>query len=132
MSFPNNQSNPAGAIPVYSTGGGAEMSVESVGAALAVGGESEAVAVSFDQNSRYLVIQNPPDAASQGVTAENLFVALFGDAVINGVENYAILTPGQSCTIGFADLRPNVAMTVNVIAKTPGHKFLATHFYVSA
>lgn len=130
MTFPNSQSNPAGAIPVYSTGGGAQMLTDAVGAAIAAGGVSEAIAVAFDVNSRYLIIQNPPDTASQGVTAENLYVALFGDAVLNGVLNYAVLAPGQCCAVGFADLRPNIAMTVNVIAATTGHKYLATHFYV--
>lgn len=130
MTFPNSQSNPAGAIPVYSTGGGAQMLTEACGATIAAGGTAQEVTVSFDANSRYLIIQNPPDTASQGVTAENLYVALFGDAVVNGIENYAVLAPGNCCAVGFADLRPNIAMTVSVIAATTGHKYLATHFFV--
>lgn len=129
MSFPNDQSNPLGAIPVYTTRDFAQMGIERAGSTITTGGTSQAIDVAFDSRSRFLIIQNPPDAASQGVAAENLFVALDTAAVVNGVNNYAILAPGNCCAIGFTGLIPNTSLTVYVVGATTGHKFLATHFY---
>lgn len=119
-------------LSVNDSGGGAAMDTpEAAGIALAVGGTAEDLVVSFDANSRYLIIQNPPDAASQGIaTAENVFVALGAAAVVNGVNNYAVLAPGNCCAVGFSQLRPGTALTVSVNAATTGHKILATHFFV--
>ena len=120
-------------LSVNDSGGGAAMDTpEAAGITLAVGGTAEDLVVSFDANSRYLIIQNPPDAASQGIaTAENVFVALGAAAVVNGALNYAVLAPGNCCAVGFSQLRPGVALTVSVNAATTGHKILATHFFVA-
>ncbi len=139
MSFPNAQNNPAGAIPVWLTDASEPPSVAAmaspaaVGGTITTGGTAQNIAVTFTANSRYLIIQNPPDAASQGIaTAENLFVAINTSAVVNGAGNYAVLAPGNCCAIGFSGLRPGAAWTVSVIGATTGHQFLATHFFVEA
>jgi hypothetical protein len=129
MSFPNDQSNPAGAIPVWTTTAYMAQPTQ-LGGTIAAGGTAQDVDVSFDSASRFLVIQNPPDTASQGVTAENLFVSIDGPAVVNGADNYAVLAAGNTCTIGFPGLAPDSSITVSVVAATTGHKFLATLFSV--
>ena len=119
-------------LSINDTGGGAAMDTPSaVGVALTLGGTAQNLVVTFTANSRYLIIQNPPDAASQGIaTAENLFVALGAAAVVNGALNYAVLAPGNCCAVGFSQLRPGATLTVSVNAATTGHKVLATHFFV--
>ena len=113
--------------------GAAAMAVASVGGSLTTGGTAQNIVVTFTADSRYLIIQNPPDAASQGIaTAENLFVSVGGAATVNGTGNYAVLAPGNSCSVGFTGLRPATTQTVSVIAATTGHIFLATHFSAGA
>lgn len=120
------------AVVVSDTGGGAAMGTpKACGVALTLGGTAELLPVAFDANSRYLIIQNPPDAASQGIaTAENVFVALGVAAVVNGALNYAVLAPGNCCAVGFSQLRPGATLEVSVNAATTGHKILATYFFV--
>lgn len=104
---------------------------ESVGTTIAAGGTAQNAFESWDEAVRYIVVQNPPDAASQGIaTAENLFVKLDGAAVVNGATNFAVLSPGQSVTIGMPGLRPDATLTVSVNAATTNHKYLCTIIYV--
>lgn len=122
-------------LRVQGIGGGAFplAAPETLGGKIDAGGTAQNIGATFDPTSRYLIIQNPPDAASQGIaTAENLFVAINTSAVVNGAENYAVLAPGNCCAIGFTGLRPGAAWTVSVVGATIGHQFLATHFFVEA
>jgi len=102
-----------------------KFSASSAGAALTAGGVAESVTPSTD-TILYVVIQNPPDATSQGIaTAENLFVG-FDGAVVNGAGNFAALAPGQSCTVGFPSLPLEAGVDIMVNAATTGHIYLAT------
>lgn len=117
-------------VEVVSGGSSNDLTPTNVGDALAVGGTAETVLTVTDA-TRYVVIQNPPDAASQGIGgAENLFVALGASAVVNGAVNFAVLAPGQSCVIGFQGARIATGTTVTVNAATTGHIYVATRFAV--
>lgn len=127
--FPNEQDNPAGAIPVWVTQAPAPDAIiyTAAGGTITAGGTAQNAVAAPAATVRYIVVQNPPDSASQGiVTAENLFVKMDGAAVVNGASNFAVLAPGQSVTIGLPGLRPSSALNVSVNAATTGHKFLAT------
>jgi flagellar capping protein FliD len=103
------------------------LTFEAWGSTITTGGTAKNAIDAPGTQISYIIIQNPPDSASQGiVTAENLFVKLDGAAVVNGATNFAVLAPGQSVTIGMPGLRPDPDIVVSVNAATTGHKYLAT------
>ena len=124
-SYPNDQGNPAGAIPVYiASGGPISGYIPVVGSAVAVATGGTAVTV-FTGPIDGGVIVNPYNAAAQGIaTAENLYVSLVAapgstDAAANG--GTTLLTPGSAFNV------PALAtgVTAKVNAATTGHKFTA-------
>jgi hypothetical protein len=124
-SYPNDQGNPAGAIPVYIAPGSASSGyTPAAGAAVAIVTGGTAVTV-FSGPINGAVIVNPPNAAAQGIaTAESLYISMVGtpgstDAGANGTT--IVLAAGASYT--FPALAS--AVTVKANAATTGHKFTA-------
>lgn len=99
------------------------------GGVISTGGSSQPLAAA-NASRKALFVENPPDAASQGIpAAENLTINVNNaTAVINGVAgNYAVLAPGQSCTVlvgpGLID-----RSAVNINGATTGHIYNAMEY----
>lgn len=122
MDYPNDQGNPAGAIPVYITSGSGAASTPAALLANTVATGATAVIVATGPiNGGY--VTNPYAAASQGLgSAENLYIDMVGtpghtDATAFGT-TFALL-PGQ--TFNLPTLASGVNVRVN--AATSGHQF---------
>jgi hypothetical protein len=123
-SYPNDQGNPAGAIPVYiapSASSGYTPTAATV-SVVATGGTAVTVLTGPINGG---VIINPPNAAAQDIAlAESLYISMVGtpgstDATANGTT--IVLAAGASFTL------PALAtgVTVKANAATSGHKFTA-------
>jgi hypothetical protein len=123
-SYPNDQGNPAGAIPVYIAPSASSGYTPTAAAASVVTTGGTAVSV-FPGPINGAVIINPPNATAQGVAlAENLYVSMVNtpgstDATANGTT--IVLVPGASYT--FPALATGVTVKAN--AASSGHKFTA-------
>jgi hypothetical protein len=123
-SYPNDQGNPAGAIPVYIAPSASSGYTPTAGAAVAIVTGGTAVTV-FSGPINGGVIVNPPNAAAQGIaTAESLYISMVGtpgstDAEANGTT--IVLAAGASYT--FPALAAGVTVKAN--AASSGHKFTA-------
>jgi hypothetical protein len=124
-SFPNEQSNPAGAIPVWIAPGdsGAGYTPAAATATTITTGGTAITVLSGPISGG--IISNPLTAAGQGIaTAENLYISFIGIPLATeagGVGSTLTLAPGQSYNI------PALASGVNLKANaaTSSHKFTA-------
>ena len=111
------------AIATAGISGGTIAAPESHSGTLTAGGTAQTVYTTVAGDS-IVLIQNPPDLASQGIAAaENLFVRVDGAAVVNGSVNYAVLAPGQSCAIGLSGSLLAAGIAISVNATTINHIF---------
>lgn len=123
--FPNDQSNPAGAIPVYIVPGAAGSAFTPGAAAASVIAAGGTAVIVFTGPISGGLISNPTSAAGQGIAAaENLYISLIGvpgstDAAAGG--GTLTLAPGASYQL------PALAtgVTVRANAATSSHKFTA-------
>lgn len=125
MSFPNDQSQAGGAIPVWiaapPTGAtGAATSFTDVSGSVIAGGTSQTLNAVNAARAK-LIIQNPVSATEQGIaTAENLYINFTSAA--GATNGSIILIPGQMFTLS-GTLITGELITVN--AATTGHKYTA-------
>ena len=123
--YPNDQSNPAGAIPVWiapGTGGAGFTPVVAAANSVTTGGTAVTVLTGPIAGG---TIANPLSAAAQGIgAAENLYISFVGTpgstdaAPGNGT---LILVPGASYSLpALAD-----GVTLKANAATSAHKFTA-------
>ena len=122
--YPNNQNNPAGAIPVWvapaPAGAAVGITPKAATASVIATGGTFVTVVTGPILGGYLL--NPPNAASQGVTAETLYVDPVAhpgstDGTANGTTS--ALVAGATYTI------PALAAGHSLFANaaTTGHKF---------
>lgn len=123
--YPNDQSQPGGAIPVWIASppaGGVtpDVSFTDASGAVTTGGTSQTLNAANPSRTK-LIIQNPLSATEQGIAlAENLYINFTSAAdVANGS---IILIPGQMLTLS-GTLITGELITVN--AATSGHKYTA-------
>ncbi len=91
MPYPNDQGNPAGAIPVYVTSGGGGISVTDESQSLP--GGVEVVVLPANPSRKYLFIQ----CVTDGV---DIWVNMFGgSAEVNGLGSF-LLSAGQTYESG--------------------------------
>jgi hypothetical protein len=123
-SYPNDQGNPAGAIPVYIAPSSSSGYTPTAAAASVITTGGTAVTV-FSGPINGGAIVNPANATAQGIaTAESLYISLIGtpgstDATANGTT--IVLAAGAS----YAFPALATAVTVKANAATSGHKFTA-------
>lgn len=121
--YPNDQGNPAGAIPVRITTTSGVTPKAGTASAIGTGGTAVTL-ITGPVNGGYIV--NPANSSAQGIaTAENAYIDMVGtpgstDAAGNATTT--ILTPGQSFSI--PALASGVLVKAN--AATTGHKFTVT------
>lgn len=125
MSFPNDQSNAGGAIPVWlasppAGSTGAATSFVDVSGTVTAGGTSQTLNAANPSRTK-LIIQNPATILEQGIAVlEDLFINFTTSA---GAANGSIvLTPGQMLILS-ETLITGELITVN--AATTGHKYTA-------
>lgn len=87
-----------------------------LGGTITAGGTQQTLAAA-NTSRKLLVVQNPSNAPS----GESLFIAVAGNATVNGAGNYAELVPGGSCTVYGTS-------AVSIIGATTAHRFIATEF----
>jgi hypothetical protein len=124
-SYPNDQGNPQGAIPVYIASGATGAGYTPAAATattITTGGTAVTVLTGPIAGG---VISNPFTAAGQGIaTAENLYISLIGTPLATeagGVGSTLTLAPGESYNI--PPLASGVTLKAN--AATSAHKFTA-------
>jgi hypothetical protein len=124
-SYPNDQSNPAGAVPVWIAPGVAGAGFTPVVAAvnsITTGGTAVTVLTGPIAGG---TIANPLSAAAQGIgTAENLYISFVGtpgSGDANAGNGTLILVPGASYNL--PALASGVTLKAN--ATTSSHKFTA-------
>ena len=125
MSFPNDQSKGAGAIPVWMTAppagsSGAATPFTDVSGTITAGGTSQTLNAVNSTRAK-LIIQNPATILEQGVAArENLYINFTTAA--GAANGSIILKPGQVFILSGAMITGEL-ITVN--AATTGHRFTA-------
>lgn len=125
MSFPNDQSQAGGAIPVWlasppAGSTGSATSFTDVSGSVTAGGTSQTLNAANPARTK-LIVQNPATVLEQGVAVlEGLFINF--TAAAGATNGSIVLAPGQMFTLS-GTLITGELITVN--AATSGHKYTA-------